>query len=337
VSDPTRVTKRIPLHAHTHPNNGGAIGTSAIFGSAGGAGSTSAGTVLAIDVTLADIAAHFAAGNVEAAFAELFDLFLTTTAGGGDVLSAHGTMGATETFAPASGNWHTGTFDAACTFTFTAPTSGRGCTLFLELAQDGTGGWAMTLPASFTNKAALEAAQITTASTTAFLIAWTRDGGTTWYGQWVGAGGLSAADFATPAIVLGTAAAAGVATTAIRSDSTIVAFNATVPVTQAFGDAAGAGSAAVTARRDHRHGMPATPTAVGDQHLHVTDEQFNGDASTTVFVLANSAWPDSVMAWIAGARTPVTLGGSMFDEVTFGSPPGSGTNNVSIDYAAVSV
>ncbi len=70
--------------------------------------------------------------------------------------------------------------------------------------------------------------------------------------------------FATPAIVLGTAAAAGAASTVIRSDSTIVAFDATVPVTQAFGDTAATGSAAVAARRDHRHGMPAAPaTGVG--------------------------------------------------------------------------
>jgi hypothetical protein len=62
--------------------------------------------------------------------------------------------------------------------------------------------------------------------------------------------------FATPAIVLGTAAAAGAATTVIRSDSTIVAFDATVPTTQAFGDSAATGSAAVAARRDHKHGEP---------------------------------------------------------------------------------
>lgn len=67
--------------------------------------------------------------------------------------------------------------------------------------------------------------------------------------------------FATPAIVLGTAAAAGAATTVIRSDSTIVAFDATAPVTQALGDSAATGSAAVSARRDHKHGMPALSTA----------------------------------------------------------------------------
>jgi hypothetical protein len=68
----------------------------------------------------------------------------------------------------------------------------------------------------------------------------------------------------TPAVVLGTAAAAGSAATFLRDDDTIVAFDTTVPVTQAFGDAAATGSVAKAARRDHVHGMPATPpTGVG--------------------------------------------------------------------------
>jgi hypothetical protein len=78
----------------------------------------------------------------------------------------------------------------------------------------------------------------------------------------------SAPSFATPAIVLGTAAAAGAASTVIRSDSTIVAFDATVPVTQAFSDVAATGSAAVAARRDHVHGMPA---AAGVGELLISD------------------------------------------------------------------
>lgn len=57
--------------------------------------------------------------------------------------------------------------------------------------------------------------------------------------------------FATPAIVLGTAAAAGAASTVIRSDATILAFDATVPV--ADGGSGAAGSATVAPRRDHKH------------------------------------------------------------------------------------
>lgn len=75
---------------------------------------------------------------------------------------------------------------------------------------------------------------------------------------------------ATPAIVLGSAAAAGAASTLIRSDSTIAAFDATVPSTQAFADAAAVGAAAFAARRDHKHAMPTNPVtaheAAGDPH-----------------------------------------------------------------------
>jgi hypothetical protein len=68
--------------------------------------------------------------------------------------------------------------------------------------------------------------------------------------------------FGTPAILLGTAAANGATNEAIRRDATILAFDTTVPSTQAFGDSAATGSAAVAARRDHKHAMPATPTSV---------------------------------------------------------------------------
>ncbi len=73
----------------------------------------------------------------------------------------------------------------------------------------------------------------------------------------IGAGG--GVTYGTPAIALGTSAAAGSIAEAIRRDSTIVAFDGTNPVTQAFADSAATGSAAVAARRDHKHAMPATP------------------------------------------------------------------------------
>lgn len=66
--------------------------------------------------------------------------------------------------------------------------------------------------------------------------------------------------FATPAVVLGSSAAAGAATTLIRSDATIAAFDATSPTTSAVGDAAAVGSAAFAARRDHVHGREAYAT-----------------------------------------------------------------------------
>src|SRR5438552_937503 len=91
----------------------------------------------------------------------------------------------------------------------------------------------------------------TAAGSVDVLTFFTLDGGTVWYGFHAGAG--SGASFATPAIVLGTAAAAGAASTVIRSDSTIVAFDATVPA--AIASTAATGSAAVAARRDHVHNI----------------------------------------------------------------------------------
>ncbi len=72
---------------------------------------------------------------------------------------------------------------------------------------------------------------------------------------------LTPPSFATPAIALSTAAAAGAAATVIRSDGTIAAFDATVPTSSAVGDSAAAGSAAVAARRDHAHGREAFGSA----------------------------------------------------------------------------
>ncbi len=78
--------------------------------------------------------------------------------------------------------------------------------------------------------------------------------------------------FGTPSLTLGTANAAGSTDEVIRRNATILAFDATAPSTQAFGDAAAAGSATVAARRDHKHGMPANPS---DATITVTDVTTN--------------------------------------------------------------
>jgi hypothetical protein len=73
----------------------------------------------------------------------------------------------------------------------------------------------------------------------------------------------AAASYGAPALTLSTSNAAGAASTGIRTDATVAIFDATVPVTQAFSDAAATGSAAIAARRDHKHGMPANPVSGG--------------------------------------------------------------------------
>lgn len=78
-----------------------------------------------------------------------------------------------------------------------------------------------------------------------------------WNGTaWIDATG--GATFASPALTFSEAAAAGAAATTMRSDATLALFDATAPVTQAYGDAAGKGTTTggKAAARDHRHGMP---------------------------------------------------------------------------------
>lgn len=62
----------------------------------------------------------------------------------------------------------------------------------------------------------------------------------------------------TPALTLGTTNSAGSSPNFLRRDDTILAFDATVPSTQAYSDSASAGVATVAARRDHKHAMPAS-------------------------------------------------------------------------------
>lgn len=172
------------------------------------------------------------------------------------------------------------------------------------------------------------------------------------------------ASFATPAIVLGTAAAAGAATTVIRSDSTVVAFDATVPTTSAIGDAAATGSVALAARRDHRHGREALSTAtplaesgsgsVGtavkasrEDHVHpigpsdfvpVYQNLFSGDAVATAFELPAAPFDAySVQAFVAGVLTDVTLSGTLLTTATFAAAPAAGTNNIRFDIVAAVV
>ena len=68
-------------------------------------------------------------------------------------------------------------------------------------------------------------------------------------------------EFATPAITFGTAAADGAATSTIRSDSGVIAFNTSVPDAITYGQSGGAGSVNFASRIDHLHAMAANPLA----------------------------------------------------------------------------
>lgn len=64
----------------------------------------------------------------------------------------------------------------------------------------------------------------------------------------------STIELATPAFVLGTANTAGSLASAVASDSTLLAFDTTVPTSIGIADTAAVGSATVAVRRDHLHG-----------------------------------------------------------------------------------
>lgn len=113
-------------------------------------------------------------------------------------------------------------------------------------------------------------------------------------------------NFAVPAIVLGSAAAAGAAGTLIRSDSTIQAFDANNPAASAPGDAAAVGIIAYAARRDHKHAREAW-AAAGDIGAETFGASAAAGASGKVADGAHvHALPN--IAFIPGGRLTLTSG-----------------------------
>lgn len=222
-------------------------------------------------------------------------------------------------------NWWDITLTADCTLTITGTPSGV-VELHVILRQ-GTGApWLVTWPAEVDwpdtdGTGGGSAPTLWTVETAQNVIVLTsEDSGVSWGGTYDSTGGGGGGGtFGTPAIVLGTAAAAGSIDEVIRRDSTIVAFDATVPVTQASGDSAATGSAAVAARRDHKHGMP---TLYSDPMTTRGDMIYRGGAGTTRRAVGtvgqrlvsdgtDPAWTDSVVAIVAvfdGGGSTLTTG-----------------------------
>lgn len=76
-------------------------------------------------------------------------------------------------------------------------------------------------------------------------------------------------------------------------------------------------------------------SAAGTDHVHIDNLRFSGDASTTDFELPAAPFDDqSLVVWVAGTLTDVTLSGAMLTTMTFGSAPGSGTDNIRVDLVA---
>lgn len=192
-------------------------------------------------------------------------------------LAAFGTVTAATTFGIASGNGAAGTFSRSdhAHGTPAAPTAS-------SVGAVANGGLAPSITSAVTGSrpAAATVGALFLDTTT---MRWQRDTGAAWVdvdafaapsasavgdassngaaNTYANSGHVHAREaFATPALTLGTANAAGAAATLLRSDATILAFDATAPSTQAIGDAAVVGVATVATRRDHKHAMPAFAT-----------------------------------------------------------------------------
>lgn len=151
------------------------------------------------------------------------------------------------------------------------------------------------------------------------------------------------ATFAAPALTLGTSNVAGAAATVLATDSTILAFDATAPTTQALGDAAAAGSATVTARRDHKHAMPsATATASG---LTMATAKMLGRATVGTGALEEIATTGTGSAVLATSPalvtpalgTPSALVGTNITGTAAGLTAGAVTTNANLTGDVTSV
>jgi len=217
-------------------------------------------------IAIDDVGDHFSGTDVEAALAELAagtaiasGLFVEARNGGKEVINVVPDAGATYTVDAADGNFHDLTLTEDLTLSLASVTSGVLCTLGIRLR----GAFDTTWPASVKWPDGASAPSAPDADGYNVVVLQTTDGGSNWDGTYGGSTGAGVT-FGTPALTLGTANAAGSTDEAIRRDATILAFDATAPVTQAYSDVAATGSAAVAARRDHRHGMPASGSGIGE-------------------------------------------------------------------------
>jgi hypothetical protein len=129
---------------------------------------------------------------------------------------------------------------------------------------------------------------------------------------------VSLPPFASPAIVLGSAAAGGAAQTAIRSDATLQAFDGVSPV--AIAAAAATGTNAFAARSDHTHTIGAGIVTRTMEDATGKGWQFLGTATGNTTTIGPVVWSGTfqqlmIKYWIAGYNggTPVgriLLGGA---------------------------
>ena len=151
-----------------------------------------------------------------------------------------------------------------------------------------------------------------------------------------------------PAFILGTSNAAGSAITAVASNSTLLAFDATLPDAITFGQSGAAGSATVTSRRDHAHATESVTAASSSAKAWSMTNAWPGLGSN--FVINDSYNVDSIadngpglftLTWttdFAVANTYVNGGwgseGRIVGAIYNGAAVGSSQNTVVTDSGA---
>lgn len=134
--------------------------------------------------------------------------------------------------------------------------------------------------------------------------------------------------FATSAVTLSNAQGPGVATTPLRSDAVIAAFDATVPTTSALGDAAAVGAAAFAARRDHVHGRESNVHLFAYKAAAETrnNNTLADDADLKLTVPASSVWQFEFLLYALNASDTPDL------KLSVTSPAGTTNLWYSIEY-----
>jgi hypothetical protein len=112
---------------------------------------------------------------------------ISVVGGGKETVNTVASAGATPTINLANGNVQMVTLSANATISLTGATNSVACSLSLYLAQNGTGGWTVTWPASVKWPSGVAPALSSGANKIDLIILETLNGGTTWFGSLAGA------------------------------------------------------------------------------------------------------------------------------------------------------
>ena len=112
--------------------------------------------------------------------------------------------------------------------------------------------------------------------------------------------------FSTPDLTLSPSNSSGTAG-ALRADDTVLVYDTTVPTTIAFGASAAAGDVATAARRNHTHGMVASPVATYSCRAYNDANISIANATTTAVALNAERWDTDTMHDLSTNNNRITI------------------------------